>query len=98
KNYEFTRFEVREATGTGKSQQHFYINKLVELEYIQQYGFANRGFKYKIVHWDNYTALRERIKKNLYDQLEQIKASGGSPPERQRTPDRTPELSKNGQH
>jgi DNA primase len=92
KHYEFTRFEVRAGTGIGKSQQHFYINKLVALEYIQQYGFANRGFKYKIVHWDNYTALRARIKAQLQNQLDALKA------ERQRTPDRTPEHSKNGPH
>ena len=87
RDYEFTRFEVREATGTGKTQQHHNINKLVELEYIKQYGYANRGFKYKISHWDDYIALRTRIKKHLQDQLEQIKT------EHQRTPDRTPEVS-----
>lgn len=85
KNYEFTRFEVREATGLGKTQQHQYINKLIELEYIQQYGFANRGFKYKIVHWDNYVALRDRIKKALQIQLERIES------EHQANAKRTPE-------
>jgi DNA primase len=80
RNYEFTRFEVREATGLGKTQQHHYINQLIEVEYLQQYGFANRGFRYKIVHWDNYTAMRERIKKSLQNQLEDIKG------EHQRTP------------
>jgi hypothetical protein len=84
RQYEFTRFEVREATGTGKTQQHHYISKLLELEYLQQYGFANRGFKYKIVHWDNYTALRERIKNHLMQQIEKLKA------EHHGTPDRTP--------
>jgi len=33
-NYEFTRFEIREATGLSKTQQHHYINQLVVLEYI----------------------------------------------------------------
>ncbi|GAL85769.1 zinc finger CHC2-family protein [Sporocytophaga myxococcoides] len=80
RNYEFTRFEVREATGLGKTQQHHYINQLIEVEYLQQYGFANRGFRYKIVHWDNYTAMRERIKRSLQNQLETIKS------EHQRTP------------
>ncbi len=69
KNTGFSRFEVREATGLGKTQQHHYINKLLELEYLQQYGFANRGFTYKIVYWDNYSKLREAIKQNLQTQL-----------------------------
>ena len=75
KSYEFTRFEVREVTGLGKTQQHHYLNQLMALEYVQQHGYANRGFKYRIVHWDNYTALRERIKRNLQNQLTEIKAN-----------------------
>lgn len=86
RDYEFTRFEIRDITGVGKTQQHHYINQLLSLEYIRQDGFANRGFRYKIVHWDNYTALKERIKHQLQKQLERIKT------EHQRTPDRTPEL------
>lgn len=98
RDHEFTRFEVREATGTGKTQQHHYINKLVELEYIKQYGYANRGYKYKISHWDDYSALRERIKKHLQDQLETIKSNAGATrTEHQRTPDRTPEPALDGQ-
>ena len=73
KSYEFTRFEVREATGVGKTQQHYYINQLVNLCYVQQLGFANRGFTYKIVYWDDYEAFRERIKKNLLTQIETLK-------------------------
>ncbi|QHS58030.1 CHC2 zinc finger domain-containing protein [Chitinophaga agri] len=86
RDYEFNRFEVRDATGVGKTQQHHYINKLVELCYVRQYGHANRGFKYRIVHWDNYGVLRERIKTHLGDQLSSL-AFGSD-----RTPDRTPEL------
>ena len=74
KTYEFTRFEVREATGVGKTQQHYYLNRLVNLCYVQQLGFANRGFTYKIVYWDDYEAFRERIKQNLLKQIEALKA------------------------
>lgn len=74
KTYEFTRFEVREATGVGKTQQHYYINQLVNLCYVQQLGFANRGFTYKIVYWDDYEAFRERIKQDLLKQIEALKA------------------------
>lgn len=69
---EFNRFEIREATGVSKTQQHYYIQKLVELEYIQQRGFANRGYSYKISHWDNIAAVRARIKDNLQIQLDQL--------------------------
>jgi len=72
KDYEFNRFEIMKATGVKKTQQHFYINKLVSLDYVQQYGFANRGFKYKIAHWDNQEAVRARIKDSLQNQLQQL--------------------------
>jgi energy-coupling factor transporter ATP-binding protein EcfA2 len=86
KGYEFNRFEVREATGLGKTQQHHYLTRLTELEYIQQNGFANRGFKYKIVHWDNYKTLRDRIKNNLKEQIEKLKSE--HQPNAKRTPEK----------
>jgi len=72
KNHEFTRFEVREATGVSKTQQHYYIQKLIELEYLQQKGYANRGYKYKIAYWDNVGATRKRIKDYLQQQLDSL--------------------------
>lgn len=72
KEYEFNRFEIREATGVSKTQQHRYIQQLVNLEYIQQNGFANRGFKYKITYWDNMAGTRARIKDSLFNQLEAL--------------------------
>ncbi len=84
RSHAFTRFEIKEATGVGKTQQHHYMNQLVALEYLQQSGFANRGYTYKIVRWDNYTALKETIQRDLLHQLEALKT------EHPRTPDRTP--------
>jgi hypothetical protein len=72
KDYEFTRFEVREATGVSKTQQHYYIQKLIELEYLQQRGYANRGYKYRIAYWDNIGATRKRIKDYLQSQLDKL--------------------------
>jgi hypothetical protein len=72
RDYEFNRFEVREATGVSKTQQHYYIQKLVNLEYLKQNGFANRGFTYKIVYWDNIAAVRAKIKDNLNNQLNEL--------------------------
>jgi len=92
KEYEFNRFEVREATGSGKTQQHHYLTRLVELEYIQQNGFANRGFRYKIVHWDNYKTLRDRIKNNLKEQIEKLKLKASAArTEHQPNASRTPQ-------
>ncbi len=73
REYEFNRFEIRTATGVSKTQQHYYLNRLLELEYIKQFGFANRGFKYQISYWDNMAALRARIKDSLENQLQQLK-------------------------
>lgn len=70
--YEFNRFELRAALGLSKSQQHYYIKRLVELEYLQQKGFANRGYRYKIAHWDNMSAIRAMIKDDLQRQLNNL--------------------------
>jgi len=72
RDYMFNRFEVRTATGVSKTQQHYYLQKLVRLEYLRQSGFANRGFTYRIVHWDNMAALRGRIKDSLQRQLDAL--------------------------
>ena len=69
RDYEFTRFELRAATGTSKTQQHRYLQKLVELEYVRQNGFANRGYRYRIAHWDDQGALRKRIREQLDEQI-----------------------------
>jgi DNA primase/energy-coupling factor transporter ATP-binding protein EcfA2 len=71
-HYEFTRLEIRQTLGTKKGIQHHYINKLVELEYLQQKGHANRGYKYSINYWDNLEAMRHRIKQYLNEQLEKL--------------------------
>jgi energy-coupling factor transporter ATP-binding protein EcfA2 len=71
--YEFNRFEIRKIGGVGRTQQHHYMCKLVELEYVRQFGFANRGYRYKIAHWDDMGALRSRIQTDLNKQLLQIK-------------------------
>ncbi len=70
REYEFTRREVRQALQVSKTQQHSYLTRLEELEYIKQSGgYINRGLHYKISHWDSYTALRAKIKDHLETQL-----------------------------
>ena len=56
-----------------KTRQHRQLSRLVELEYIRQEDFANRGYRYKIAHWDDQTALRGRIKNKLNEQIEALK-------------------------
>lgn len=72
-DYEFNRFEVRSVAGVSKTQQHRYISQLVELEYLRQWGFANRGYRYRIAHWDDTQGLRNRIKEDLERQLKELK-------------------------
>ena len=69
RDYEFTRFELRAATGVSKTQQHRYVGRMVALEYLRQRGFANRGYRYRIAHWDDQTALRARIREQLDAQI-----------------------------
>lgn len=71
-SYSFTQREIRHAFNMSKSQLHRYVQELVSLEYLVESGFQNRGFKYKIVYWDDYKALREKIKGHLSTQLEQL--------------------------
>jgi ABC-type dipeptide/oligopeptide/nickel transport system ATPase component len=73
KEYEFTRREIRHKTKTSNTQLHRFMKQLLDLEYIyQSSGYDNRGHKYKIAYWDNMEASRERIKQDLYNQLEKL--------------------------
>lgn len=71
-DYEFDRFEVRQAVGVSKTQQHRYLSQLVQLEYLRQYGFANRGYRYRIVHWDDMSKVRTDLKAHLQKQLKSL--------------------------
>lgn len=71
KDYEFSRLEIRHALQVSKTSQHTYMNQLLELEYIGQIGgHINRGYKYKIVYWDDNEKIRRKVGKYLNDQLE----------------------------
>ena len=72
-DYQFTQREVRQALNTSKTQLFRYFNDLAELEYIQQAGgYMNRGFRYKIIYWDDIKALRDHIKDYLREQLDKL--------------------------
>jgi DNA primase len=71
---EFTQREIRHALQISKAQCSRYFTQLSELEYISsKQGHNLRRVSYRIEYWDNYGALRERIKNNLLTQLEVLK-------------------------
>jgi len=71
--YEFMQREVRHALNISKSQLQRYTNDLVELEYLQQIGgYQNRGYKYKILWWDDIAKLREDVKQYLKNQIDKL--------------------------
>jgi DNA primase len=72
KEYEFTQREIRLTLRISKSQMQRYMNALINLEYLQQLGFANRGYRYKICYWDDNQALRQRIKRDLQEQINRL--------------------------
>jgi DNA primase len=73
KDYAFSRREVRQALKLSKTQQHRFLQDLEELEYIRlSGGYANKGYSYKIVYWDDNQRLRLELKQFLDDQLEQL--------------------------
>jgi hypothetical protein len=77
KNYqqaEFTLREIRHALKTSKTQVFRYTTDLIRLEYIRPCGgYGNRGYTYKIGWWDNYQALREKIRIRLDEQVKSLK-------------------------
>jgi DNA primase len=71
--YEFNQREIRHALHVSKSQLHRYLQDLISLEYIRQTGgFANKGFNYKVLYWDNIAAIRAKVKRHLQGQLDQL--------------------------
>ena len=72
-NFEFMRRDVRQALHMKPTRLHYFIQKLVDLEYLQESGgYNNRGLKYKIIWWDDYQAFRHRIKNHLLSQLDNL--------------------------
>lgn len=69
---EFSQREIRQTFNISKAQTNRYLSILKSLEYVQHGGFSNKGFKYKISYWDDYKALRERIKTDINNQLKAL--------------------------
>lgn len=77
KELQFTQRDVRLALNISKTQCFRYFEELELLEYIQRTGgYANRGFKYKIVFWDDMEKIKEKITEDLKKQLALVGSSG----------------------
>ncbi|HET6244218.1 MAG: hypothetical protein H0V01_12800 [Bacteroidetes bacterium] len=82
--YQFTQRDVRLALNVSKTQCFRFMEDLELLEYIQRTGgYANRGFKYKIVFWDDMEKIRDRIKTELLKQLSALVPIGSESLEHQ---------------
>lgn len=82
--YQFTQRDVRQKLNTSKTQCFRYFEQLEQLEYIQRTGgYANRGFKYRIVFWDDMEKVRTKIKAELEEQLKLVALGGSKPMEHQ---------------
>lgn len=72
---EFVQREIRVGLNMSKSQCFRYMDELEKLEYVQRSGgYSNRGYKYKIVCWDDMDTVKNRIKKELQNQLSELQA------------------------
>lgn len=64
---------MRQALQVSKSQLQRYLHDLTGLEYITRTGgYANRGYSYKLLYWDNLAKLRASVKRHLQGQLDQL--------------------------
>lgn len=69
----FTQREIRLELNESKTQCFRYITELLKLEYIVVTdGTANRGFDYRVNYWGEIQKLKERIKCDLTQQINQL--------------------------
>jgi DNA primase len=65
----FTRFDIKDCFLLSKTQINNYLYQLSKSEYLQKTGHENKGFAYKIAHWDNFMTLSEEQLKEMLDKL-----------------------------
>ncbi|MEO6303544.1 MAG: hypothetical protein ABIP51_10250 [Bacteroidia bacterium] len=72
--HRFTVREIRQEFNLSRSQADRYMQDLKRLEYIQvAEGSANKGYKYKIIFWDDMDKIRQKVKTDLMNQIKEIK-------------------------
>ncbi len=67
--YSFTQLEIRQRLNYSKSQLQRYINDLLDLEYICISKFNLKGYRYKILYWDDAEKLKAKTRLHLTEQL-----------------------------
>ena len=73
KKYSFTRREIRQQLRLSKTQQHRFMQDLVDLEYLQiKGGYSNKGLLYQVQFWDDNQGLRKTLQNELEKQLNQL--------------------------
>jgi len=73
RTYTFSQREVRQALNLSKSQVQRYIYDLLSLEYIfLSGGHINKGYRYRVVYWDDITRIKGKLKRHLEGQLAQL--------------------------
>jgi DNA primase catalytic core len=72
-DYAFTQREIRMKFLISQSTVYRYMESLLTLEYIEKtYTGKSNTHHYKIVFWDDNKALKQRIKKDLNEQLSKL--------------------------
>lgn len=84
-NHRFTMREIRQQFKLSKNFCFRYMAELQKLEYVKRVGYANRGFQYEVLYFDDASREKERIYAELKMQFEQI--AGVKSDLKHRTPD-----------
>jgi DNA primase len=71
-SHTFTQREVRFSVRQSKSQLQRYFNELLDLEYIRLSSRDLKGFKYRIIYWDDLGNIKKKTRKYLNDQLTKL--------------------------
>ncbi len=71
--YIFRQREIRQGLHLSRSSLARFVKELLEMEYVHVVGGSeHKGLTYQISYWDDNEALRQRIKKHLYDQIAKL--------------------------
>ncbi len=74
KKYSFRQREIRQAMRLSKTSMYRFFKELLEMEYLEiRSGSEHRGYIYQVSYWDDNVGMRERIKKYLASQIDQLK-------------------------
>ena len=76
KSVKFLQREVREHLNRSKTNTSKYLRALVELEYLQATGNANKGYVYEVVYDADLDKVRKEVMESLHDQIMKLETLG----------------------